>query len=149
MKRGELLSKAILLATQAHFGAFDKGGKPYILHSIAVMNKVRLDDEELMCIAILHDVVEDTDVTWNDLQQAGMTSRIIEGVKGLTKMTGQTYQEYQESVFASKDCMMVKLADLEHNMDPARIKGVTEKDIQRMTKYQKFYWEIKQKLTED
>lgn len=146
MKRGELLGKMIVIATNAHAGQFDRGGNPYILHPLKVMHYLKTDDEELMCIALAHDVIEDTSVTYRDLREAGMTERIIAGIKALTKQPGQTYEEYKAGVFANVDAMRVKMCDLRHNTDIRRLKGVTEKDIARMAKYHAFYMEIKAKL---
>jgi guanosine-3',5'-bis(diphosphate) 3'-pyrophosphohydrolase len=147
MKKGELLSAAIHVATNAHHGQFDKGGNPYILHPFAVMGLLDSDDEELQCAALLHDVIEDTDVTYQDLRAAGMTERVIQAVSALTKQRGQTYEEYKAGVFANPDAMAVKLADLTHNTDVRRLKGVSEKDIQRMARYHTFYLEIRSKLS--
>ena len=112
------------------------------------MHKVGSVDEELMCIAVLHDVIEDSDVTYKDLVNAGMSVRVIAGVKALTKVPGQTYEEYKQEVFDNIDAMQVKQKDLRHNTDIRRLKGVTEKDIARMVKYQTFYVEIEAKLAE-
>lgn len=146
MKRGEMLSAAIHIATNAHHGQFDKGGNPYILHPFAVMGLLEVEDEELQCMALLHDVVEDTNITYNELRDAGMSERVIEGVKILTKQRGQSYEEYKALVFSSRDAMIVKMADLTHNTDIRRLKGVSQKDIERMTKYHVFFLEIKSKL---
>ena len=146
MKRGELLGNMIVIATNAHAGQFDRGGNPYILHPLRVMSYLKTDDEELMCIALAHDVIEDTSVTYHDLREAGMTERIIAGIRSLTKQPGQTYEEYKAGVFANVDAMRVKMSDLRHNTDIRRLKGVTEKDIARMAKYHQFYMEIKAKL---
>jgi (p)ppGpp synthase/HD superfamily hydrolase len=97
-------------------------------------------------MALGHDVVEDTSVTFKDLREAGMSERVIEGIRSLTKMPGQTYDEYKEVVFANKDAMRVKMADLRHNTDVRRLKGVSEKDIARMAKYHQFFMEIKARL---
>lgn len=141
-----MLSAAIHIATNAHHGQFDKGGNPYILHPFAVMGLLENPDEELQCMALLHDVVEDTKITYNELREAGMSERVIDAVRILTKQRGQSYEEYKELVFSSKDAMIVKMADLTHNTDIRRLKGVTQKDIDRMTKYHTFFLEIKSKL---
>lgn len=146
MKKGELLSKMLHITTNAHHGQFDRGGNPYVLHVLKVMHYLKSDDEELQCIALGHDVVEDTDVTYQDLVEAGMTERVVSGIRALTKMPGQTYDEYKTGVFANVDAMRVKLADLRHNTDVRRLKGVSEKDIARMEKYHRFYIEISAKL---
>lgn len=146
MKKGELLSQMLHIATNAHHGQFDRGGNPYILHPIKVMHYIKSEDEELQCIALGHDVIEDTDVTYKDLKEAGMTDRIIYGIRALTKVPGQTYEEYKEGVFANVDAMKVKLADLRHNTDVRRLKGVSEKDIARIEKYHRFYMELSVRL---
>lgn len=146
MKKGEMLSKAIVIATNAHAGQFDRGGNPYILHPLKVMHYLKTNDEELQCIAVLHDTIEDSHVTYKDLVNAGMSVRVIAGVKALTKVPGQTYDEYKQEVFGNTDAMRVKKEDLRHNTDIRRLKGVTEKDIARVAKYQIFYMEIQQKL---
>lgn len=148
MKKGELLGKVLVLATNAHAGQFDRGGKPYILHPIKVMHYLKTDDEELQCIALLHDVIEDTKTTWDDLRAIGCTERIIFAVHALTKQPGQSYDQYKHEVMANKDAMRVKMADLRHNTDIRRLKGVTQKDVDRMAKYNQFYLEIMAKQHE-
>jgi (p)ppGpp synthase/HD superfamily hydrolase len=146
MTKGKLLDTMLVIATNAHAGTFDKGGKPYILHPLRVMSFIKSDDEELLVIALGHDVIEDTSVTYKDLVDAGMTPRIISGIKALTKVPGESLEDYKIRVFDNKDAMIVKMADLRHNTDIRRLKGVTEKDIARMAKYHTFYMEIKSKL---
>ena len=148
MKKGELLDKMLVIATNAHAGQFDKGGSPYILHPLKVMHYLRSDDEELMAIALGHDVIEDTSVTYADLRAAGITERVIEGIRVLTKVPGETYEDYKSRVFGSVDAMRVKMADLRHNTDVRRLKGVTEKDLTRMAKYHAFYMEIRARLVD-
>lgn len=147
MKKGEMLSKAILIATNAHHGQFDRGGNPYILHPLKILHYLKTDDEELQYIGILHDTVEDTNVTYKELIEAGMSERVISGVKAITKVPGQTYEEYKESVFSNVDAMKVKLCDLRHNTDIRRLKGITDKDKLRMIKYHEFAFEIQQKMS--
>lgn len=146
MKRGEMLAKMLVIATNAHDGQFDKGGAPYILHPLKVMHYLKSDDEELQCIALGHDVIEDTKVTYRDLADAGISIRVMDGIKALTKQPGQTLDEYKEGVFASQDAMLVKSCDLRHNSDIRRLKGVTEKDLARIAKYHQFYMEIQSRL---
>jgi (p)ppGpp synthase/HD superfamily hydrolase len=149
MKKGEMLDKMLVIVTNGHHGQFDRGGKPYILHPLRVMSFLKEDDEELMCIALGHDVIEDTKVTYKDLIEAGISERVIAGIRALTKLPGQTYDEYKEGVFANVDAMKVKLCDLRHNTDIRRLKGVSEKDIERMAKYHRFYLEIQAKLVDE
>ena len=149
MKKGEMLDKMLLIATNAHHGQFDKGGAPYILHPLRVMSFLKTNDEELQCIALGHDIIEDTKVTYQDLTEAGISPRIQAGIRALTKLPGQTLQEYKEQVFANPDAMRVKLCDLRHNTDIRRLKGITDKDIARMAKYHEFYLEIQAKLVDE
>jgi (p)ppGpp synthase/HD superfamily hydrolase len=148
MKKGEMLGTMLVIVTNAHSGQFDRGGAPYILHPLKVMHYLKSDDEELMCMALGHDVIEDTEVTYRDLRDAGISERVIAGIRALTKLPGQTYDEYKTGVFASEDAMRVKMADLRHNTDIRRLKGVTEKDVARMAKYHMFYMEIKSRLVD-
>jgi (p)ppGpp synthase/HD superfamily hydrolase len=142
VKRGEMLDKMLVIATNAHAGQFDRGGAPYILHPLRVMSFLKTTDEELQCIALGHDVIEDTKVTYRDLADAGISTRVMDGIRALTKVPGETLDEYKARVFANPDAMQVKLCDLRHNTDIRRLKGVTEKDISRMAKYHTFYLEI-------
>lgn len=146
MKKGEMLDKMLVIATNAHAGQFDRGGKPYILHPLRVMSFLKTDDEELLVMALGHDVIEDTSVTYRDLEAAGMSARVIAGIRSLTKVPGETYDEYKLRIFANPDAMKVKMADLRHNTDIRRLKGVTEKDIARMAKYHTFYLELRARL---
>ena len=148
MEKGNLLNKMIVLATNAHAGQYDKGGNPYILHPFKVMHYLKSDDEELQCIALGHDIIEDTDVTYLQLVEGGFTERIIQGIRDLTKLPGETYNDYKLRVMSNEDAMKVKMADLRHNTDIRRLKGVTEKDLVRIEKYHRFYLEIAAKLND-
>ena len=142
----KMLDSALVLAVNAHAGQFDKGGRPYSLHVLKVMHYLKSDDIELMCACVLHDTVEDCDVTFDDLRNAGMSERVIDCVRLLTKQRGQTYEEYKAGVLSSVDAMLVKSADLRHNSDIRRLKGVSEKDIARVARYMAFFAEIQSKL---
>lgn len=146
--RGEMLNKMLVLVTNAHANQYDRGGKPYVLHVLAVMNILNSSDEELQCIALGHDVIEDTKTTYQDLKDLGFTERVIDGIRRLTKQPGQTLDEYKALIFQSEDAMLVKAADLTHNSDIRRLKGISEKDIERMAKYHQFYIEIQRHLAE-
>jgi (p)ppGpp synthase/HD superfamily hydrolase len=113
-----LLAKFIALAATKHQDQLDKSGKPYILHCLTVMNGVMKkypDDFELMCIAVGHDLIEDTDTTFTELRELGATQRIVEGINHLTKYSGQTYEEYVDDLKNNNDAIIVKLEDLRHN----------------------------------
>lgn len=144
----EKLSEMIVLATNRHAGQFDKGGHAYILHPLAVMYLLgKSADEELQMIAIGHDLLEDTDTTTAELRDLGFSERVILGILALTKQNGESYDEYKQKVMLNKDAVRVKMADLKHNTDIRRLKGVTAKDIARMEKYFKFYMELTQIAT--
>ncbi len=147
MMKGEYLAKMLVMATNAHAGQFDKGGVPYILHPLKVMHYLKTDDEDLMIIALGHDIVEDTSVTFEDLHNAGFSFRVIAGIGALTKRPDQTFEEYKSIVMGNDDAIRVKMADLRHNSDIRRLKGVTAKDIERTVKYYNFYNELKLRLT--
>ena len=163
MRKGEMLSKAILIATLAHEGQYDKGGRPYLLHPLTVLHKLKADDEELQCVAVLHDVIEDCsgkrihlagqdeEISFDMLAAAGMSSRVIDCVRRLTKMPGQTYAQYQEAVLGDRDAMLVKREDLRTNSDLRRLKSrqITDKDVARVAKYMAFYALIESKLAEN
>lgn len=146
MKNHEMFSKMLVLATNAHHGQFDKAGKPHILHCLAVMYNLNTTDEELMCIALGQDIAEDTSVTFQQLEKEGFSQRIVDGIRAMTKQRGESYEEYKAKVKANKDAVLVKMADLRHNTDIRRLKGVTQKDIERTIKYHAFYEELKQCL---
>lgn len=140
------LAKAINFASEKHLFQTDKGGKPYILHPLRMMMRLRTSDEELMAIAILHDVVEDCKVSFDTLHDIGMSERIINGVKSLTKQNGETYEQFIDRVLLNHDAMLVKREDLRDNSDITRLKGVSEKDIYRMHKYMVAFKRIEEKL---
>lgn len=144
------LSQMLVIATQRHDGQTDKGGKPYILHPLKVMHYLRSEDEELQCIALGHDLIEDT-FGKSDIEivrgkqfllERGFSYRVVDAIDALTKRDGQTYEEYKQRVKSNKDAALVKMADLRHNSDIRRLKGVTQNDIERIEKYHKFYLEL-------
>ena len=137
-----MLDTMLTLAVNGHAGQFDRGGNPYILHPLKVMHYLKSDDEELQCIAIGHDLIEDTKVTYKELADAGISARVISGIKSLTKLPDETYDEYKVRVFENRDAMLVKVADLRHNTDIRRLNGVTQKDIERTAKYYEFYAQL-------
>lgn len=131
-----MLSKAILLCCEAHNGQFDKGGKPYYLHPFFVALNVKTIEEKI--VALLHDVVEDTDVTFEDLKEMGFSFEIIEAVKAITK-NGESYEEYLRKVKENEIARKVKMEDIKHNMDLSRLSVITDKDLKRVEKYKKAF----------
>lgn len=134
------LATTIALAADRHRSQVDKGGRPYILHPLKVMHYIRAeDDEDLQCIAVMHDLLEDTKTTFEELIGLGFSDRVIAALRLLTRMPGQTEAEYMAGVRTSTDAVRVKLADLRHNSDIRRLKGIGAKDVERMKKYHAAY----------
>ena len=133
------LERAILLATQAHAekGQKDKAGKPYILHPLRMMLRMRTEAE--MTAAVLHDVVEDTGWTLDALRGEGFPEEVIEAVDCLTQREGEAYEDFIERLKPNIIARRVKLADLEDNMDVKRITQLSERDAQRINKYLRFW----------
>ena len=127
--------KAYEIAKKAHLGQIDKAGEDYIKHPEKVASFVNSDEEK--AVAYLHDVIEDTELTLEDLREYGFSEEVLEAVDVITKKKGQDYQTYLNSVKENKLARMVKLADLRHNSDLTRLINITEKDIERKEKYQK------------
>jgi (p)ppGpp synthase/HD superfamily hydrolase len=148
MTPSQMLANAISIAALGHNGQTDKGGKPYILHTLKVMYLLKSEDYELMAIAVLHDIVEDQNISYVYLREQGMSERIIEGIRIMTKQPGQTQEEYLQLLLTSEDAMRVKLSDLRHNSDFRRLKGTTQKDNDRLLKYATMHYTIEQKLNQ-
>ena len=114
----ELTMKAMVLAYNAHHGQFDKGGVPYIFHPIHLAEQ--MDDEISTCVALLHDTVEDTDVTLEDLAK-DFPAEVVNAVRLLTHAEDVEYFDYVRAIKSDPIAAKVKLADLTHNGDPSRI----------------------------
>jgi len=128
-----MLNKAIEIATRAHAGQVDKAGEPYILHPLRVMLSCK-NELERIC-AVLHDVVEDSEITFDDLRKEGFSEDIITVLDCLTKRRGESYDEFIDRVLKNETACRVKLADLRDNMDLTRIKDPKDKDFERIKKY--------------
>jgi (p)ppGpp synthase/HD superfamily hydrolase len=127
------LARAIAIAAQAHQSQKDKSGEPYILHPIRVMMRMRSDVD--MIVAILHDVVEDTEWTIEMLRAEGFSEEVLQAVSYLTHQENENYDEFLARIESNAIARRVKLADLEDNMDVRRLNALTEKDIQRLQRY--------------
>ena len=131
----ELTKKAINIAYKAHDGQLDRSGIPYIFHPMHIADQ--MTTEETCIVAILHDVVEDTDVTLEELKEAGFGEDIIHAIDLLTHRDGVPYLDYVRALKDDPIASVVKLADLNHNSDRSRLSVITKKDEQRFLKYQK------------
>lgn len=127
------LDRAIIVATRAHSGQTDRAGQPYILHPLRVM--LKMSSEEARIVAVLHDVLEDTDVTAHDLAAEGFSEEIVEAVQAMSRREGEDYQDFVRRAKQNSIARTVKIADIEDNMDPSRNTEPSVKDMERLSKY--------------
>jgi (p)ppGpp synthase/HD superfamily hydrolase len=137
------LDKAILIATQAHHNQKDRYGKPYFLHPLRMMK--RMDSESEKIVAVLHDVVEKSEWTLEDLRIEGYSEEIIDAVDKLTKRDGEAYVTHIERTKTSPLSRSVKLADLEDNMDTRRVSDLSAEDEKRLARFREAWSELKRK----
>ena len=122
------------IAYEAHHGQVDKAGIPYIFHPIHLAEQ--MEDEVSVCVALLHDVIEDTEISAEKLRQEGISEIVIHNIILLTKGKEEDYMDYLERIKSSEIAVKVKLADLKHNSDSSRLSDITKTDEKRMKKYQ-------------
>ena len=128
-----MINIALSIAKKAHAGQVDKAGIDYIQHPLYVASQVKTEQEK--AVALLHDVLEDSDITAADLLAYGLLNEVVTAVQTLTKKKGQSYQDYLEKVKSNDLARVVKLADLKHNSDLSRLKSVSDTDRERVKKY--------------
>lgn len=138
--------RALEIAMQAHKNQTDPAGFPYILHPILVAEKQM--EEMATVAALLHDVIEDSDFEFRDLYEFGFPEEAVEAVKALTHKKGEPYTQYIERVKRNPIATAVKLADLEQNMDPARLDMCSEDRRERLEKKQEVYQQAMERLLE-
>lgn len=132
------LPRAIEIATEAHKGQFDKAGNEYIGHPLRVMEMGRTEDERI--VGVLHDLVEDTDWTFEMLEAEGFAPEIIAALKCVTKLSeNENYDAFIERVRKNPLATAVKINDLTDNMDIRRLPYLSDKDVKRLKKYLKAY----------
>lgn len=134
------IEDAVVFAAEAHRGQVDRAGHPYILHPLRLMCNVESDTERI--IAVLHDVIEDTDYTLDDLRQRGYSEEIVEAVDCLSRRDDETYEEFIQRIKPNRLARRVKLADLRDNMDIRRLGLLQEKDLERLQRYQNAWFEL-------
>ena len=132
VKQGTL-ERAIEIAARTHAGQLDKGGAPYILHPLRVMLSVAPGAQQI--VAVLHDVVEDSAVTFEDLEREGFSAEVISGLRAVTKIEGESYEDFVARAALDPVGKAVKLADLMENSDLSRIAEPSQKDLERVAKY--------------
>ena len=128
-----ILELALQIAVKAHAGQKDKSGEPYIFHPIRVMQRCSTPKGKV--VALLHDTVEDTDVTFEELEAAGFDSGTIDTLRLVTHETGVPYDDYIDALVHDPVAVEVKIADLEDNSDIRRLKEIGAKDVERLKKY--------------
>ena len=127
------IEEAIRIAVDAHRGQKDRGGAPYILHPLRMMVRVQTDAERMA--AVLHDVVEDTAWTLDDLRARGFPGEVLRAVDALTRREGETYEDFIARAAADPVAKRVKIADLEDNLDLRRTGAVSDGDVERVNRY--------------
>ncbi len=130
-----LTKRAYKIAFEAHRDQLDKTGLPYIHHPLHLA--FQMTDEVTTCVALLHDVVEDSDMTFEELEKLGFGGEIIDALRLLTHAEDVPYMDYIREIKKNPVAAAVKRADLMHNSDMTRLDVVTEKDLQRAEKYKK------------
>ena len=131
----DLTKKAMIIAFNAHKEQLDKSGIPYIFHPFHLAEQMK--DEESVCVALLHDVVEDTEIGFDDLKKEGFTDNILNALKLLTHNDSVDYMEYVKEIKNNDIARKVKLADLRHNSDLSRLDVIDDYVLERLRKYQK------------
>ena len=129
------VEKAIKLALKIHTGQVDKAGKPYILHPLRLMLNFSSDDE--MITALMHDVVEDGDITLADLENLGFSKNVVSAIDCLTKRDNESYEAFIKRINQNPLAKKIKIEDLKDNMDLTRLDYISDKDIARVKKYHK------------
>lgn len=137
-----LLEKALQIATDAHLYQVDKAGVPYIFHPIRISNRCSTDDERI--VALLHDTIEDTEVTAEYLLMEGFPRNIVDAILSVTRNEDENYEDFIKRSRLNPIGRQVKLHDLEDNMDITRLNELTEKDLYRLNKYIKAYKYLKE-----
>lgn len=140
------IEKALEIAIQAHKGQVDKAGKAYILHPLRLMSK--FTDEKLMIVSVLHDVVEDSSFTLDDLSHEGFSTDVIDAIDSLTKRKNEEYTSFIDRVKSNSLAREVKIIDIKDNMDISRLcEPLKKKDIERLEKYQIALLKLTNKLS--
>lgn len=142
-----MLEKAIQIATQAHKGQKDKAGAPYILHLLRVMQKGTTEEEKIC--GILHDLIEDTEWTFEDLQKEGFSDNILQALQHITKQPGERYAHFIERVSRHPLSIKVKLNDLEDNLNITRLSKITPEDTDRLNQYLQAYHKLSAQKNND
>lgn len=132
------LQRAIEIATEAHQGQLDKAGRDYIGHPLRVMEMGKTENEKI--VGVLHDVIEDSDWTFEKLTEEGFSDEVIAALKCVTKTSeNENYDDFIDRVMKNPLAAAVKINDLTDNMDIRRLPYLSDKDVKRLKKYLKAY----------
>lgn len=131
----DLTKKALIISFNAHKNQVDKSGMPYVYHPFHLAEQ--MDDEYSTCVALLHDVVEDTDITLEDLKVQGFPTEVTDAISLMTHDDRVPYLDYVKIIKSNPIACKVNLADLKHNSDLSRLDVVDNKVIERVEKYKK------------
>ena len=134
------IEDAIKLALDKHHGQVDKGGAPYILHPLRIMFGMQTETEQI--VAVLHDVVEDSDVTLDDLRRMAFSEAVVEALDHLTRRDGESYEQFIQRIKPHQLAVRVKLGDLRDNMDIRRAGELDEKALERFQRYRAAWFEL-------
>ena len=134
------IEDAIKLALDKHHGQTDKAGEPYILHPLRVMAQMQTEAEQI--VAVLHDVVEDSDVTVDDLRKMGYREEIVTAIDHLSRRDDESYEQFIQRIKPNPLAVRVKLGDLRDNMDLRRNATLDEKALERFQRYRKAWFEL-------
>lgn len=137
----DLIETSLQIALNAYKDKKDKAGEAYILHPLRLMAKMETIEEKT--VALLHDVVEDSDYTADYLKSEGIPSNIVDAVLALTKNEGEDYESFIERVLTNKLAIKVKIADIEDNINVLRLKSISNTDLQRVEKYHRSWQKLK------
>ncbi len=140
----QLLARAVAIAAIAHQDQLDKAHAPYLLHPIRLMMRGQTLTEQI--VAVLHDVVEDSDWTLDQLVAEGFPGEIITALDCLTRRPEETYDQFLDRVLTNSLAIHVKLYDLEDNMTLTRLDQLSDKDLQRLQRYHQAHQRILQTL---
>ena len=130
-----LTKKALNMAYEAHKNQSDKSGLPYIFHPFHLAEQ--MNDEYTKCVALLHDVVEDSSYVIHELEEMGFPLKVVDAIRILTHDKDEPYFDYIKRIKNNEIARIVKIEDLKHNTDMARLSVVTEEDLKRDEKYKK------------
>lgn len=131
----KLLTKAIIIAAQQHDGQTDKGGEPYILHPLRLMQSASTEEERI--VAVLHDVIEDTDYTLAQLSADGFGPEIVQAIDCLSRRAEESYEAFIDRIRGNALAARVKMFDIADNMNLDRIVDPKEEDYARLEKYKR------------